>query len=138
MSRLISFFIWRMIPIFAIIYAMRGSALSYSQCFRMLKSSSFYMMSYINMGQYVSSLEAYARSHRGNLPDNVHQHIRDGFQSKGGDPSRDPWGTPYVVEDGAWDFTLRTCGVDRKCPTADDLSNTGGKQRPRTGRSIED
>lgn len=117
---------WRLLPIFILVWVVRGSAVEYNKYFVMAKNASRYAMTYINLSQYVSSLEQHY-AENGNLPSDISAFLRTSYVTKGRDPSLDYWDTPYQLTAGEYQFILTSCGPDRACPNEDDLSSSGKK-----------
>ncbi|MBI3598107.1 MAG: hypothetical protein HY201_01415 [Nitrospirae bacterium] len=113
--------LWRVFPIFILLYTLRGTAAEYGKYFTMAKQASQYAMTYMNLSQYVALLQTYYTEH-GNPPPDLSSFLRSNFNIKGHDPSLDYWDNPYQLIETENQFSLTSCGADKRCPTEDDLS----------------
>ncbi len=123
MSRLF----WRVIPIFILIYTMKGTAGEYTKYFAMAKETSHYAMTYLSLSQFVPALQTYYAEHT-RLPPDLGGFLRANFSAKGHDPGLDYWDKPFTLTEKSNEFTLTSCGIDRTCSTEDDLFQSAPKQ----------
>jgi hypothetical protein len=107
---------------------MQGTASQYTKYFTMTKEASHYTMTYLNLSQYVAGLQAYYVENA-RLPSDLISFLRSNFTTKGHDPALDYWETPYKITEKSDRFTLISCGIDRTCPTEDDLSQSAPKKK---------
>jgi hypothetical protein len=134
MKALVRFLAWRLVPLCAVVWAMKSGSVEYHRYYVVLRHASYYFMAYANLTKYVSSLETYYLRHRA-LPPDFATYLQGNFTTRAGDASVDPWRTPYQLDERATSFTVTCCGPDRQCGSPDDMSSEGEKVT-RTRRQV--
>ncbi|MBJ80983.1 MAG: hypothetical protein CMH60_06675 [Myxococcales bacterium] len=61
----------------------------------------------------------------GRAPKDLKAYIERNFRSEGGDPTTDPWQTPYaMIKERDGTVYVVSCGVDKRCGSDDDRKAT--------------
>ena len=119
-GRLVSL-LFRLLPLFVLLYGMRDGADSARHIFKSVKDL-------IGLAQAGSTLYSAKRSltvlhaNGEEYPYKLADYMRGNLDNPGFDPGLDPWGTEYQIEDREErGLVIFTCGPDRQCGSKDDI-----------------